>query len=150
MFVEIGALIQKSIGKIRAQKKIAMCHGTFDIVHPGHIRHLIYAKEKADILITANKSRKNPYFNMIHKVDQRIEKLLPTSKNFTTRQNAPTVYDMNASIYIWKRESFYQNNKVLTDDTILFVMPEERSIDIDSELDFEIVEFLMRKKEVKL
>src|SRR5438128_9901142 len=30
-----------------------MCHGAFDLVHPGHIRHLIYAKSKADILITS-------------------------------------------------------------------------------------------------
>src|SRR6266481_9149976 len=30
-----------------------MCHGTFDIVHPGHIRHLLYAKSKGDILIAS-------------------------------------------------------------------------------------------------
>jgi len=35
------------------QKKAIMCHGTFDVVHPGHIRHLIYAKDKADILIAS-------------------------------------------------------------------------------------------------
>ena len=38
-----------------------MCHGNFDLVHPGHIRHLLYAKSKADILIascTADKSIK--------------------------------------------------------------------------------------------
>lgn len=33
--------------------KSIMCHGTFDLVHPGHIRHLMYAKSKADILITS-------------------------------------------------------------------------------------------------
>ncbi len=32
---------------------IVMCHGVFDLVHPGHIRHLVYAKEKADILIAS-------------------------------------------------------------------------------------------------
>src|SRR4030081_319927 len=34
-------------------KKVIMCHGTFDVVHPGHVRHLIYAKTKADILIAS-------------------------------------------------------------------------------------------------
>ena len=34
-------------------KKIILCHGHFDVVHPGHIRHLSYAKSKADILIVS-------------------------------------------------------------------------------------------------
>src|SRR5882672_8823268 len=34
-------------------RKVIMCHGVFDVVHPGHLRHLIYAKSKADILITS-------------------------------------------------------------------------------------------------
>jgi rfaE bifunctional protein nucleotidyltransferase chain/domain len=35
------------------QKRVVMCHGTFDIVHPGHIRHLLYAKEKGDVLLVS-------------------------------------------------------------------------------------------------
>lgn len=35
------------------EKKVIMCHGVFDIVHPGHVRHLIYAKSKGDILIVS-------------------------------------------------------------------------------------------------
>lgn len=34
-------------------KKVVMCHGVFDVVHPGHMRHLMYAKGKADILIAS-------------------------------------------------------------------------------------------------
>lgn len=41
------------IGRRPREKKVIMCHGTFDIVHPGHVRHLIYAKSKADILIAS-------------------------------------------------------------------------------------------------
>jgi len=37
----------------KKNKKIVLCHGTFDIVHPGHIRHLIYAKKLGDILIAS-------------------------------------------------------------------------------------------------
>jgi len=43
----------KIIGKLPRKNKVIMCHGTFDIVHPGHIRHLTYAKEKASILIAS-------------------------------------------------------------------------------------------------
>ena len=50
--------LKKIIGDPPRKKKVIMCHGTFDIVHPGHIRQLAYAKEKANILlasITADK-----------------------------------------------------------------------------------------------
>lgn len=35
------------------KKKIIMCHGVFDVVHPGHVRHLAFAKTKADVLIVS-------------------------------------------------------------------------------------------------
>lgn len=35
------------------KKTVVMCHGTFDIVHPGHLRHLMYAKERGDILVAS-------------------------------------------------------------------------------------------------
>ena len=42
-----------AIGARPRAKKVIMCHGVFDLVHPGHIRHLLYAKEKADILVAS-------------------------------------------------------------------------------------------------
>jgi rfaE bifunctional protein kinase chain/domain len=41
------------LGPPPRSKKAIMCHGVFDVVHPGHLRHLIYAKDHADILITS-------------------------------------------------------------------------------------------------
>ena len=38
---------------VRKKNKKILCHGNFDVVHPGHIRHLLYAKSKADILIVS-------------------------------------------------------------------------------------------------
>ena len=51
--------LSKKLRNINPKKKVALCHGTFDIVHPGHIRHLIYAKEKSDILIVSITSDKH-------------------------------------------------------------------------------------------
>ena len=41
------------LGPRPRNKKVIMCHGVFDVVHPGHIRHLLYAKTKADILVAS-------------------------------------------------------------------------------------------------
>jgi rfaE bifunctional protein kinase chain/domain len=41
------------LGPRPRKRKVIMCHGVFDVVHPGHLRHLIYAKGKADILIAS-------------------------------------------------------------------------------------------------
>lgn len=45
--------LTKITGKIPRKKKIILCHGNFDVVHPGHVRHLTYAKSKADILVVS-------------------------------------------------------------------------------------------------
>ena len=45
--------LKKIIGKFPRKKKVVLCHGNFDVVHPGHIRHLTYAKSKADILVVS-------------------------------------------------------------------------------------------------
>lgn len=105
--------------------------------------------EKASNVITAMPSRRSPYFNMveIHN-DKKVGLSKPLEPSITCRQDSPECYDMNASIYVWSRESILhnENNSVFFDETRLYVMPEERSIDIDSELDFKFVEFLMSSK----
>lgn len=43
----------KIVGARPRARTVIMCHGTFDIVHPGHIRHLLFAKSKGDILVAS-------------------------------------------------------------------------------------------------
>ena len=50
--VSVEALLER-IGPHPRGKTVVMCHGTFDLVHPGHIRHLSYAKSKGDILVAS-------------------------------------------------------------------------------------------------
>jgi len=45
--------VRNAIGARPRKKKVIMCHGTFDVVHPGHVRHLLYAKTKAAVLIAS-------------------------------------------------------------------------------------------------
>lgn len=51
--VKTAEEIAAAVGSRPRKKKVIMCHGTFDIVHPGHVRHLLYAKSKGDILVAS-------------------------------------------------------------------------------------------------
>lgn len=102
---------------------------------------------EADNLITGAPSRRSPYFNLVE-VDREgnatLSKMLDTQ--VIRRQDAPKCYDMNASIYIWRRETLLNSSTVFLKRTVLYEMPEERSIDIDSPLDFEFVSFLAERR----
>jgi rfaE bifunctional protein kinase chain/domain len=51
--IKTAAEVKKIIGERPRDQVVIMCHGVFDIVHPGHVRHLVYAKSKADILVAS-------------------------------------------------------------------------------------------------
>ena len=104
-----------------------------------------FVDEDADILITAYPAKKNPYFNMVELVNGKVQliKQLDTFPQF--RQNAPQVFDMNASIYIWKRDSLLKYDTLFVEKTSLYIMPEERSVDIDTQLDWNFVEYMFEK-----
>lgn len=108
---------------------------------------LFECSQDADNLITGAPSRKSPYFNLVEvnyggkaSLSKQLEKAI------VRRQDAPKCYDMNASIYIWRRETLIGSESIFLPKTILYEMPEERSVDIDSELDFEFVSFLAGKR----
>jgi len=105
-----------------------------------------FLNDDNDNLITAMPSRRSPYFNLVEvDVSGKVALSKKLNSGIVRRQDAPKSYDMNASIYIWKRNIILNENTLFLEKTGLYVMPEERSIDIDTELDFEFVEFFMRK-----
>ena len=109
-----------------------------------------FIQNNNDNLITAMPSRRSPYFNLVE-VDKKGKVSLSKKldESIVRRQDTPKSYDMNASIYIWKRHVILNENSLFLENTGLYVMPEERSIDIDTELDYKFVEFLMKEKNVK-
>ena len=91
---------------------------------------------------------------MVEKVNKKVKVVKKIKKTFfTRRQDCPKTYDMNASIYIWNRRSVMNPGSNLEaydkEKVILYEMSASRSIDIDSKLDFKIVEFLLKNKHKK-
>ncbi|MDX2112506.1 MAG: acylneuraminate cytidylyltransferase family protein [Alphaproteobacteria bacterium] len=101
----------------------------------------------ATSVITAAPAHRSPYFNLVERDANHIVRLSKTlPQNVVRRQDSPACFDMNASIYVWNKARFLADPKVFYDDTRLFEMPRERSIDIDDELDFDIVELIMKRR----
>lgn len=102
-------------------------------------------------VITAMPARRSPYFNMVEVGGDGIVAL---SKQLDAavvrRQDAPACFDMNASIYVWQRDKLFEQPGLFNADTRLYVMPEERSYDIDSEIDFLLVELLMKRAQAEI
>lgn len=103
-----------------------------------------------DVTVSVCESRRNPYFNMVetHEGHARLCKALPA--NVLSRQSAPRVYDLNASIYVYRRSFFdKEENYCIGKSTGIYVMPSCRSWDVDHEEDFHILEALMRYNRTK-
>lgn len=106
----------------------------------------ILVEERADVVITVYEAAKNPYFNMVEYEGDRVRLSKVSSRPIACRQDAPPVYAMNASIYVMWRTFLMEKDGIFDGATRAYVMPPERSVDIDRELDFEFVEFLARRR----
>ena len=104
----------------------------------------------SDNVITGTPAHRSPYFNLVETNEQGIVHLSKQPRAAVDRrQDSPECFDMNASIYVWRRHALFENKTLFTKSTRLFVMPRERSIDIDSQADFDMVEWLMTKGNTK-
>lgn len=112
----------------------------------------LFLKMKPKTLFSVVKAHRNPYFNM---VEERANGLVVLSKpggKYKRTQDAPKVYDMNASIYIYDRKYLIDenNNSEQTDNSVAYVMDEISRIDIDSEIDFKYIEFLIKESVISI
>lgn len=111
----------------------------------------LFLQKNPKTLFSVVPARKNPYFNMVEETtDGKIT--LSKQGKFFRRQDAPPVYEMNASIYIYDREYLLdeKTDSAISDDSIIYIMDEISRIDIDSELDFKYIEFLMKENIISL
>ena len=100
------------------------------------------ANSETDVVFSAVHSRRNPYFNMVENRDGKIQKII--SSDFVARQQAPQVYDMNASIYCYRRNSLLNilKNTPLEGNYDITIMKDTAVLDIDSEEDHALMQIL--------
>lgn len=108
--------------------------------------HLLEEKCAMNV-ITGSAAHRSPYFNLVELDEHGVARLAKTvAVPVASRQEAPKCFDMNASIYVWEREILISRASLFNEQTLFYEMPFERSWDIDSEIDFEIVQLLAGKQ----
>ena len=103
----------------------------------------------ADIVISVKPSDRSPYFNMVTLDDAgRARLVLSPQQTIERRQDAPAVYDITTVAYAVRPE-FVLNADSMFDGNVRTVqIPPERALDIDTELDFQFAEFLLRQSQM--
>lgn len=94
----------------------------------------------ADISFSVTESRRSPYFNMVCEKEQGFFNTVIPS-NFVARQQVPVCYDMNASIYAYKRE-YLLSGRTQERNAVIWKMRDTAVLDIDSEEDYELLGLL--------
>lgn len=100
----------------------------------------------ADIVITVKLADRSPYFNMvILDADSNAQLVIRPQGSIHRRQDAPVVYDVTTVAYATRPEFVLSANSIFDGKVRAVIVPAERALDIDTELDFQFAEFLLSK-----
>jgi len=105
--------------------------------------------KQTDIVVTISETSRSPYFNMVNKEEDYIKLLIEGEKSFSRRQDVPIAYDMTTVAYVAHSDFIKNNNKIFDGRVKAALIPKERSVDIDDEIDFKMAELLMRERQEK-
>ncbi|WP_330949267.1 acylneuraminate cytidylyltransferase family protein [Virgibacillus sp. MG-45] len=143
------AVIAKSLDQMMEQKRQHYDMVVdLDITSPlrtvADIEKLIQKKlaSEADVVFSVTDARRNPYFNMVKQTENGYERVI--ASNFNARQQAPEIFDMNASLYAYS-PSFLQSGKGIFDGICEIIkMKDTAVLDLDHEGDFELMEVIAK------
>lgn len=95
-----------------------------------------------DVVFSVTDARRNPYFNMVMKCEKGYSGVIKS--NYTARQQAPEIYDMNASMYAYAPEFLVKKEGVLEGYCEIIKMFDTGILDLDHENDFELMQVIAK------
>jgi N-acylneuraminate cytidylyltransferase/CMP-N,N'-diacetyllegionaminic acid synthase len=99
--------------------------------------------EDVDVMLTASKARRSPYFNLVELDDEGVPRLPSAlTGSVVRRQDSPPVFDLSGAVYAWRRTALESNAPLLSGRSRLHVLPPERAWDVDGPMDLLIIEAL--------
>jgi len=105
-----------------------------------------FAASRAPSVVSVSEATKSPYWMFSLEPDRRMRPLFPDLSTAEQRQSLPSAYALNGAIYVFDVRWFRQTRRFVTDETVAFVMPAERSIDVDTALDLALADLLLMQR----
>jgi len=108
-------------------------------------KHVVEALElfykDIDLVVSVKITASNPYY-VLYEENTKGYLELSKKSNYTRRQDCPVVYERNGAIYIYNLCGKFQT----PEKQIKYLMDDISSIDIDTDFDWLLAEFIMSKK----
>lgn len=102
----------------------------------------VHFDKKPDVTTSVTSARRNPYFNQVTMTDRGAKQVIEST--FTARQQAPQVFDMNASLYAYSPKYLRSGKGVLEGRCELIEMYDTGILDLDHENDYELMQVIAK------
>lgn len=102
---------------------------------------------QAPAAVSICESSKHPNWMFYYGKDRTLSPFMDSSIA-TRRQDLHKVYALNGALYLAETDWIKENHSFLSPETIGYLMPQERSADIDTLLDWEWIEFLIKRSSI--
>lgn len=98
----------------------------------------------AEVVTTAYEAERNPYFNMVENgADGLVHLVKPLGRPIACRQHAPRVLSLSPAVFAIRPSALWKHAHWSLARMKVHVVPRDRSLDIDSELDLKLVKLYM-------
>jgi N-acylneuraminate cytidylyltransferase len=92
----------------------------------------------AKACVSVAEAEQSPYWMFTVGDAGAMQPLMQATAVYARRQDLPPAYILNGAVYVAQRDWLRQHKTFVTDETLGYVMPQNRSLDIDTELDLQI------------
>jgi len=99
----------------------------------------------AGCVVSVAQPSQHPYWMYLLDPEQYLQPFV-AAKHVTRRQDLPPIYAANGALYFARREWLQSRRTFIAADTVGYVMPAERSVDLDSPLDWKLAELLLKER----
>lgn len=103
----------------------------------------LFAASGAKSCVSVCETGHSPYWTFSMNEKNRLRRLLQTENNAVRRQDLPVAYHVNGAVYIADIDWMKTKKTLIAEESVGYVMPRERSVDIDSRIDFMLAEALL-------